>query len=315
MLDVALAKGHDRAVGLIEESILTVPELGIFPFRTITGTSFDTLVRTALPTADFTAANAGIAASKSTFDRRRVECFLAQSRIEMAKHVVDSAEEGAAWWQAVEASGAAISAMRKVASQIYYGTGTGGSAKGFPGLKEATPVSGSGGVVTNATGTAPGTASSAYFVSFGTQGVTLIGGRDSTMNLSPFMEETIADAAGLSMPGYTAHLSAWIGLQLINTLSVSRIYNLTADSGKGLTDSLIATHLSKLKDGYRPSAIIVSKRELLGLQSSRTPVIHSGPGDARPSGRLELFAPTPTHYEGIPIIASDSILTTDAIGS
>ena len=248
-----------------------------------------------------------------TFDRRRVECFLAQSRIEMAKHVVDSAEEGAAWWQAVEASGAAISAMRKVATQIYYGTAS--SAKGFPGLKEATPVAGTGGAVTNATGTAPGTASSAYFVSFGTQGVTLIGGRDSTMNLSPFMEETIADAAGLSMPGYTAHLSAWIGLQLINTLSVSRIYNLTADSGKGLTDSLIATHLSKLKDGYRPSVILVSKRSLLQLQTSRTPVIHSGPGDARPSGRLELFAPTPTHYEGIPIIATDSILDTDVIGS
>jgi hypothetical protein len=310
---VALAKGHDRAVGLIEESVLTVPELGIFPFRTITGTSFDTLVRTSLPTASFTAANAGVAASKSTFDRRRVECFLAQSRIEMAKHVVDSAEEGAAWWQAVEASGAAISAMRKVASQIYYGTAT--DSKGFPGLKEATPVAGTGGVVTNATGTTGSTASSAYFVSFGTQGVTLVGGRDSTMNLSPFIEETITDAAGLSMPGYTAHLSAWVGLQLVNTLSVSRIYNLTADSGKGLTDALIATHLSKLKDGYRPSVILVSKRSLLQLQAARTPVIHSGPGDAAPSGRLGLFAPTPTHYEGIPIIATDSILDTDAIGS
>lgn len=315
MLDVALSKGHDRAVGLIEESILTVPELGIFPFRTITGTSFDTLVRTGLPTADFTSANAGIAPSKSTFDRRRVECYLAQARIEMAKHIVDPTEEGAAWWQAVEAAGAATSAMRKVASQIYYGTATGGSAKGFPGLKEATPASGAGGVVTNAAGTTGSTASSAYFVSFGTQGVTLIGGRDSTMTLSPFIEETITDASGLPLPGYTAHMSAWIGLQLVNTLSVSRIYNLTTDSGKGLTDSLIATHLSKLKDGYRPSVILVSKRSLLQLQSTRTPVIHSGPGDARPSGRLELFAPTPTHFDGIPIIATDSILDTDAIGS
>lgn len=314
MLDVALSKGHDRAVGLIEESILTVPELGVFPFRTINGTSFDTLVRTGLPTAIFTAANAGVAASKSTFDRRRVECYLAQSRIEMAKNVVDPTEEGAAWWQAVEASGAAISAMRKVATQIYYGTSTGGDAKGFPGLKEATPVSGAGGAVTDATGSGSN-ASSAYFVTFGAQGVTLVGGRNTTMELSPFMEETIEDTAGNPMPGYTAHLTAWVGLQLVNTLSVSRIYNLTAQTGKGLTDALIATHLSKLKDGYRPSVILCSKRSLLQLQASRTPIINSGPGDAAPSGRLGLFAPTPTHYESIPIVATDSILDTDAIGS
>lgn len=313
LLDVALAKGHDRAVGLIEESIATVPEIGVFPVKSIAGTYYDTLVRTGLPTASWTAGNTGVAASKSTLDRRRVECFLLQSRIEMAKHITDATEEGAAWWQAMESLGAATAALRLVSSQIYYGTTAG--ALGFSGFKAATPVSGASGIVTNATGATSTTASSAYFVKFGPQGVNLVAGRNATLELSNFMEESIEDASGLKLPGYVGHLHAWMGLQLTNTNAVSRIYNLTEDSGKGLTDALIATHLAKLKDGYDPDMILMSRRSRRQLQHSRTSVINAGPGSAKPDGSVGNVGPIPTEAFGIPIMVSDSILNTDAIDS
>lgn len=313
MLDLARAAGHDKAVGLIEESIVNVPEIGIFPTRQIVGTTYDTLIRTALPTASFTQVGAGIAASKSTFERRRTECYVLQSRLEVPKVYADGSEEGPEWWQMVEAMGAGLAAMRTLATQLYYGTASG--TYGFTGFKEATPVSGANGIVTDAGGSTATTASSAYFVKFGVQDVQLIAGRNATLQIGQFREESIEDPSGNKMPGYVGHLLGWFGLGIHNRYSVSRIYNLTADSGKGLTDSLINTHLAKLPVGKRPDVILVSRRSNTQLQNSRTVVLNSGPGASKVAGSVEAIAPRPTESAGIPIIESDSILDTDAIGS
>jgi hypothetical protein len=310
LLDLARSKGHDRAVGLIEESVKYVPEFDIFGVREIAGTSYDTLTRTALPSAAFTEAGRGVTPTKSTFKKSRVECYLMQSRIELAKAIVDASEEGPAWWQAVESVGAGLAAMRATASQIYYGTTAG--EFGFAGLKAANVFGGA--LTTNAGGSAPSTASSAYFVKFGVQDVQMIAGRNSALALSDFMEESIEDADGKKLPGYVSHLTAWLGLQIGNVNCTSRICNLTADSGKGLTDALIATHLAKIPIGYRPDVILVSRRSNSQLQTARTVVINTGP-TSKVATSIESVADRPTSAFGIPIIESDSILDTDAIES
>jgi len=311
MLDVALAQGHDKVVGLIEENLSAVPEFERFAVRQIAGTRYDTLVRTGLPTASFTSASSGIAASKSTFEKRPVECFLLQSRVELPKHIADASEEGPAFWQDVESVGVGLAAMRAVASQIYYGTSAG--ALGFTGLKAASVAASA--LTTDATGSSAGTASSCYFVKFGAQNVQMIAGRNSALMLSAFTEETIEDGAGLSLPGYLAHLSAWLGLQIGNTNCVGRIYNLTAESGKGLTDALIATQLAKHPIGMEPDLIIMSRRSRAQLQAARTSVINAGPGNAKAGTGLATISDIPTEAFGIPIMCSDSILNTDTIGT
>jgi hypothetical protein len=310
MLDLARSKGHDRTVGLIEESVKFLPEFDLFSVRQVVGTSYDTLTRTALPSAGFTAVGAGVTPSKSTFKKSRVECYLMQARIELARSIVDASEEGPEWWQGVEATGAAISALRATASQIYYGTTA--NAFGFAGLKAANPFGGA--LTTSAGGTSPGTASSAFFVKFGVQDVQMIAGRNSTIEMSDFMVESIEDADGKKHPGYVSHLIAWLGLQIGNVNCTSRICNLTADSGKGLTDALIATHLAKIPIGYRPDVILVSRRSNSQLQTSRTPTLFTGPS-ARIASNIEAIGPRPTESQGIPIIESDSIVDTDAIES
>lgn len=69
-------------------------------------------------------------------------------------------------------------------------------------------------------------------------------------------------------------------------------------------DCLFAGLVGSFRIGYRPEVLFVSRRSLTQLQKSRTATNATGAP-----------APTPTEYEGIPLIPTDSITTTEAIVS
>lgn len=309
LLDVAKMNGSDAVVGLVEESIQFAPEVNLFPVDTISGTSFKTLVRTGLPSVDFIAASSGIASSKSTFENKLFECGLLGGRIEIWKSVLDSPENGApADIRTAESMGVMEAAFRKVGRQIFYGKTALGSALGFVGLVSFVDPS----MIVDAGGNAADTGSSVYFVKFGAQNVRLVMGRNGTMELSDFRVESLTDANGNKGPGEVADLASWVGLQCASKNSVVRIKNLTAQDGKGLTDALIADALDKFPSGYVPDAIFMSRRSRTQLRKSRT-IVLNGQGTTRPN--QPTIAPTPTEYEGIPIIATDSILNTEPIAA
>ena len=68
LLDVARLNAGDDVVGLIEESLKAHPELSMGSGRTISGTGFDSLVRTTLPSVGFRNVGEGVA---TTPDWRR----------------------------------------------------------------------------------------------------------------------------------------------------------------------------------------------------------------------------------------------------
>lgn len=307
LLDVAKMNGSDAVVGLVEESISYAPEVNLFPVRTVDGTGFKTLVRTGLPTVDFIAASSGIASSKSTFENKMFECGLLGGRIEVWKNILDAKENGnPADIKADESLGVMQAAMRKVGRQIFYGKTALGSAMGFVGLVSFVDSS----MIVDATGTTADSASSIYFVKFGAQDISLIMGRNGTMELGEFRVESLTDVDGNKGPGEVADLASWVGLQCASINSVVRIKNLTTETGKGLTDTLIADALDKFPTGYTPDAIFMSRRSRTQLRKSRT-VVLQGSGGLRPN--QPTIAPTPVEYEGIPIIATDSILNTEPI--
>jgi len=311
LLDVAKLNGSDAVVGLVEESISAAPEMALFPVRTVDGTGFKTLVRTGLPTVDFIAASQGIPGSKSTFDNKHFDCSVLGGRIEVWKTVLDAPENGPAQdIKANEATGVMEAALRKIGKQIFYGKTALGSANGFPGLVSFVDS----GMIKDATGTTADTGSSVYFVKFGPRDVTLVMGKNGTMELSEFRVESLSDADGNKGPGEVADLASWIGLQQASKNSVVRIKNLTADSGKGLTDALIAAALDLFPAGVTPDAIFMSKRSRTQLQTSRSAVASlTLTGKTGEKGGGSIHAPTPTEYEGIPIVATDSILNTEPI--
>lgn len=300
LLDIAKLNGADKEVGLIEEVLTSAPEVQNFPFRTIIGTSYPTVTRVSLPTVGFRAANDGTDPSKSEFARKLVQAYIFGGRVEADKAVALAYEDGMDAWEMIEAMGFLKASLISLGSQIWYGTAN--DAEGFPGIKQALPYTAgiADGSVINAAGTTASTASSVYAVKYGSQDVTLIGGNGDVPRLGDFRDETITGENSKPLPGRVADLIGWVGLQIANINCVRRIANLTADSGKGLTTDLLDQLLNSFPVGVRPDAIYLSRRSRRQLQSElKTP--------ERPT------VPLPTEYDGIPLIASDSILNTDAI--
>lgn len=307
LLDVARSNGSDEVVGLVEENIAVTPELQLLPVRTIVGTGFKTLLRTGLPSTSFIAASEGVDPSKSTFENKYFDCGILGGRVEVWKTILDSPENGpAADIKATEASGILESALRTVGRQIFYGTTDLGSAKGFPGLVNFVHSS----MIHNADGNAANAGSSVYLVKFGPQHVQLIMGNNGTFELGDWRVESLTDANGKKGPGEVADLASWIGLQCVSQHSVVRIKNLTSQTGKGLTDTLLADALDKFPVGIVPDAIFMTRRSRTQLRKSRT-VVLNGSGKERPD--QPNIAPTPTEYEGIPIFATDSLLDSEPI--
>jgi hypothetical protein len=307
LLDIAKMNGSDAVVGLVEESLAAAPEVNLFPVRRVDGTSFKTLVRTGLPAVDFIAASSGIDAGKSTFENKLFECALLGGRIEVWKSVLDAKENGAPEdIKATEASGVMDAAMRKIGRQIFYGQTALGSALGFVGLVSMVDAA----MILDATGNTADTGSSVYAVKFGPKDASLVMGNEAKIELGEFRVESLTDGDGKKGPGEVADLCSWVGLQSVSKYSVARIKNITAQNGKTLTDSMLADLLDLFPAGVVPDAIFMSRRSRTQLRKSRT-VVLQGSGTNRPD--QPTIAPTPTEYEGIPIIATDSILNTEPI--
>jgi hypothetical protein len=305
LLDLAKMNGSDAVVGLIEEVQNAAPEVKVFEARTINGTSYTTLIRTGLPTISFRNANGGVTASKSTFATKLVQAFIIGGRIEMDKAILAAHEDGPEALKAIEAAGVAEAGLQKVGSQIYYGVAS--DAKGFPGLQALVDSA----LTFDATGSTANTGSSVYAVKMGPRHVQLLFGNNTTLDLSPWRDETLEDAEGKKFPGEVSDLSGWVGLQCVNKNAVARIKNLTAQDGKKLTDSMVAEMLNKFPVGTVPDYLFMNRRSALQLQTSRSTTV-SAVGEKSTSGK-EVMAPMPTESNGIPIVVTDSIVSTEAI--
>lgn len=308
LLTIVKANGSDAAVGLIEEAAKAHPEIMLGSERSIRGVSYKTLVRTALGKTDgsFRNANQGSTPISHTYENRTVECFILEPRFEIDKAVAHAYEDGPEAFIAIQESGIMEGELQGLCKQFYYGTGTGGNAKGFPGLIQAHD---SANMVVDAGGTTADTASSVWLVRFGPQHVQWCWGLNGAFSMSPVRTESIVDPADATkkFDGYVQTMLARPGLAVHSLQSVVRIKKLTADSGKGLTDTLIHQALEKFPTGTQPDVILMTRRSNRQLQSSRTAT--------NPTGQP---APFPTSIVGIagqniPIAITDAISDTEAL--
>ena len=256
MLDLSKANDSDVIKPIIEEAV------GAFPEATSIATnqlgagelSYQTLTRDGYPSVSFHDMGAGLTASKSKTRLERFECFPIGGRVQAPRHMADNWKRGgAAGYFAFEALGIMKAAIFTMAKQIWYGRVS--DAKGFPGLKNFTaygttatdPLTGKTfNLSINATGTTANTASSCYLVVSNADNVEIQFG---TGNVFDLPEPRIADYVDpndstKTIEGYVSVLQGFAGLQTANVHCVRRIYNLTDDSGKGMTDALLAKALT-----------------------------------------------------------------------
>lgn len=304
-LDIAKSNGADRSVGLIEENLNAAPEFELFPARPIAGVSFKTLVRTAYPTTGFRAVNEGVEPTKSTYVNKQFECFYYDGQMEVDNAIAQMDDQGPAHALAMEEDGHSRAFMLTTGKQFYYGTGTGGDAKGFPGAVQLVDST----MVVDATGTTADTGSSVYAVVVAPKFFELIFGQNSILQMGEWRKQTITRSSK-ELTAYKNSMEGWVGSAFYSKYAVARIKKLTADSGKGLTDTLLAQLLAKFPVGVKPTHLFMSRRSRQQLQTSRS-VTLQGQGTNRPDQAV--IAPLPTSYDGVPIIATDSILDTEAL--
>lgn len=307
LLDIAKLNGSDKIVGLIEENLNVAPEWKLLPARTIRGISYKTVTRTAFPGVGFRYVNEGTDPTKSEFVNKLVEAFVLSAIVQADKAAAMAYEDGVAAWQAIESSGVMQQSLIELGQQVIYGQvvvgGAVGNAKGFPGLLQSVDST----MVVDAGGTTVDTGSSVYAIRTGPQDVTAIVGNDGSIDLSEFREQVID-----RVPSFVADLTAWVGLQIASKYSVGRIKKLTADSGKGLTDALIAQLISKFPVGRRPDMLLMSRRSAFQLQTSRSVALYAF-GSTKPDGSQGLFGPEPTESNGLRIVVTDSIVDTESL--
>jgi hypothetical protein len=317
LLEIAKANGSDAITGLIDETIKYHPELAMGAARTIKGLSYKTLIRTALPAVGFRGANEGVTVDKSTYENRNVECFIFTPRIECDAAVADKYEDGPEAYIALEGAGVMESTLQFLATQFYYGNsgaiaaanGGPNDAKGFPGLIQSYDATN---MVVDAGGTTANTGSSVWLVKFGPKDCQWVYGSNGELMLTDVRTETLYDANSKPFTGYVQEIKAYPGVQVGSVNSAVRIKKLTADSGKGLTDALISSAISKFPAGWAPDVILMSRRSRTQLQQARTATLFSIVGTS-PSKSSGVIAPLPDDWNGIPIAVTDAIKDVESL--
>lgn len=316
LLDIAKRNGHDAIAGIIEDAAKATPEVtglnpengqavpGVGDGRTIRGLNFKTLVRSSVPTVPFRNANAGGSNVSCTWDNKLVETFIMNPRWYADRAVADRSEDGPEMMMADEAAGVMQGAVQQLGRSFYYGRANSatpyfGDALGFNGLVEVYDATN---MVVDAGGTTASTGSSVWAVKFGHNAVRWIWGANGELVPTDVEIRDVDDASGNPFSAYFQEMFVYPGLQVSSTRVVARIKKLTADSGKGLTDTLMNQLLEKFPVGIRPDVIFMTKRSRRQLRDSRTATSESGREAAQPMD-----------FDGVPIVVTESLVDTEAL--
>ena len=195
---------------------------------------------------------------------------------------------------------AALVAFEK---QVIYGATSLADTGGFTGMVQATSVDALADALTiDATGTTADTASSCWAVRVGPNDLTAVVNGEGEITVGEPTIQRLNSSGTLWYPAYYVPGCTWLGMQVGSIYSMGRIVNLTEDSGKGLTDALLGSLLAEFPVGRTPTHFVMNRRSLKQLRASRTAT--------NPSGQP---APFPVEAFGIPIVVTDSIVSTEAL--
>ncbi len=278
---------------LINEAIVSVPELGFLPVKGVSGTTYKSLVRTALPTVGFKVSeNDGSAGTASTYTNRTYDLKCLSATVIVDKAVERATDAGKESLFANEQIAHTMAIANTWASQLWYGTTN--DANGFAGLNSQVDL------VVDAGGSTANSASSVYVVCTNQpDNITLVLGQDGNLELTDVREQLVKGSTGW-YDAYVSSITAWVGCQLGNHKSVVRIKNIT--DLKPLTDTLLYSAINTLPRAMKPTGIFMNRKSIGQLRASRTAT--------NPYG---VPAPFPVDIDGIPIFVTDAIVNTEAI--
>jgi len=299
--DVTRFNDADLDVGLISDVLNDAPLLAAMAAKTIKGFTYKALRKTAAPVVGFRSANDGRDMSKTTRTLDTVTCSILDASFEVDVAVAQADERGEDAALADEGSEHLGAAFFAGETQIIDGSG---DANGFDGFSQWLDNSDDS-MVYDVGGTTEDTASSAWAIRTGMKDVIVVWGQNGEIALG---DTSIIQASGDNgkYPAYYTPSTAWMGLQIGSSYSLGRACNITADSGKTLTDDVLAELYSLFPSGRPPTMFAMSRRSLKQLRASRTATSPSGAP-----------APFPRFWEGsgvnIPIIVTEAQVDTETL--
>lgn len=308
-----LVKGQN-AEFLIEETIQQFPEISgmtliagqsislpnVGASRGIDGVVYPTLVTVEDPTIAFVDVNQGVDATKMRQEERLTQCFNLNPRWGVGVVAAKRQQESVDVLMARQGAAHLRAAWARIAKCFYYGrNATFGDVKAFPGLLDGYDATNR---MVDAAGTTDSVCSSAWLVKFGPEELQWVWGNNVQMELSEIDIRNTNDADSKQFSAHHQEMVALPGLQFKSQHHAVRIKKLTTDSGKGLTDALVAQAISKFPANVFPDVMFMSRRSLFQLQTSRTATNATGAP-----------APIPVESHGVPIAVTDAIVDIETL--
>ena len=288
----------------ISDLVQAVPLLAVLPMVNTDGVTYNYLKETGAVTVGFREVNVGRSYSASADTAVAATLKLIDASFRVDKALADQYKNGPNAYVVRESGRHLRAALFELEEQIIYGTGN--ESDGFAGLSEnaaydATTDS----MVLDAGGTTASTGSSVWLMHApgDLRGIHFVVGQDGRINIDETTIQEVDDSAGAHYAAYYTPIQGWAGLAVGGAYSAARICNLTADSGKGLTDALIYEAIETFPvDRQNGLIIVMNRRSRKQLRASRTATNATG-----------VPAPMPQEVEGLPIITVESITNTETL--
>jgi hypothetical protein len=286
---------------MLSDVLDEAPVLAVLSARQCRSNTFVYTKKTANPAVGFRNINDGVENTVGTYTQvtNTLRFLDASFALDEAAALVD--ERGVDHVMAIEAMAHLRQALAECEEQIFYGTGN--LAAGFSGLANQTNLDGlADAQVVGAGGTTANTGSSCWLIRTGEEDLQMLWGNQGVITIGERQRVERSGAVQGRFWALAHSIHGWAGLKIGSNFSAVRIANLTADSGKGLTDALISQAIERFPASRGPTYIACNRRSLGQLQRSRTAT--------NPTGSP---APFPTESFGVPIIVTDRIGSTEAL--
>jgi hypothetical protein len=266
------------------------------------------LAKTGAPTVGYRTVNTGVVASVATRVKRETTLKLLSANSECDRALADLYQYGRDAFVAQDVMDHLSAALTDTEKQIINGTAN--NADGYTGFVQALPYKNSA-MVVDATGTANDTLVSSVYLVRSTdalEDVAVVGkGTGSNpmnakiqLDLGQSVEQALTDDDGNRYPGIYTPCEGWLGLQVGSPYSIARLCNVTAQSGKTLTDALLAQLWAKVPASKRGTPdnwrFVMNGTLQMQLQQSRTATSESGKD-----------ADIPENWQRIPFVITDNV--------
>ena len=271
------------------------------------GTLHKYLKLTTASSAAFRAANAGLSKTNSADTLVTDTLAILDGSFPVDVALAQEAKNGVSAYLQMELMRTMKTVFSTAEKQVIYGTGN--DATGFAGLSDDAQLDAvADAMVLNAGGTTADVQTSVFLLRSGADDVSYILGNDGNIVVDEdpqIVPWTPVESSIATYPAYYTAVNGYSGFQIGGAFSAARICNVHETDNAGanaLTDDMIYDALALFPAGRQPNIITMNRQALKMLRASRTAVNQTGAP-----------APRPTEVEGIPIVVTDSIVSTEAV--